>query len=118
MSSICSSSRSNSADVIVIGKTDLVDSARVELLRETIRRLNPDAQIVEASKGVVPLDRVLGTSLFDLDRARSMPGWAKELAGEHVPESEEYGFTSFVASRCIRNASPISSPPRCPLSFA
>ncbi len=84
------------ADVVVITKIDLVDAERVGLVRAIVRRLNPDAKIVEAERGAVPLDQVLGTSLFDFERARAMPGWAKELAGEHVPESDAFGLSSFV----------------------
>ncbi len=84
------------ADVVVIAKVDLVAPERVALVRAVVHRLNPDARIVEAAHGAVPLDRILGTSLFDFERARAMPGWAKELAGEHMPESEEYGLSSFV----------------------
>jgi len=31
---------------------------------------------------------------FDFEAAESAPGWLRELRGEHVPESEEYGIKS------------------------
>jgi G3E family GTPase len=58
--------------------------------------LNPDARIVRADHGQVPLDAVLGTGRFAFERAAQAPGWLKELRGEHVPESVEYGIASFV----------------------
>jgi G3E family GTPase len=44
----------------------------------------------------VPLQDVLGTRLFDLDRAALAPGWVRELNGDHVPETEEYGISATV----------------------
>ena len=34
--------------------------------------------------------------MFDLEEAESSAGWIKELNGEHTPETEEYGISSFV----------------------
>ena len=44
------------------------------------------------------LKEVVGTGLFDLKQAHTHPLWAKELYNfkDHVPETEEYGITSFV----------------------
>jgi len=84
------------ANVIVVSKTDLVDAARLDLVNGVIKSLNPGAQIVYAEKGNVPLERILGTKLFDHDQSEAMPGWARELEGQHTPETEEYGITSFV----------------------
>jgi G3E family GTPase len=44
----------------------------------------------------VDVREVLGTGLFDLDRAQQAPGWVRELNGDHVPETEEYGISSTV----------------------
>ncbi|MBN8884990.1 MAG: GTP-binding protein [Rudaea sp.] len=84
------------ADVIVVNKCDLLDAEQRSLLRRVLRALNRDARIVEAEHGRVPLAQMLDTGLFDYERAQTAPGWAKELLGQHTPESEAYGITSFV----------------------
>jgi len=84
------------ANVIVISKADLVALKDLRKLEAIIRSLNPDAKVIRAKFGDVPLDEVLNTGLFDFEKASAAPGWLKELRGEHVPESEEYGIGSFV----------------------
>lgn len=84
------------ADVIVLNKLDLVDAESAARLRAALTRLNPVARIVEAAHGKVALQEVLGTRLFDLERAQQAPGWVQELNGDHVPETEEYGVSSTV----------------------
>ncbi|MER7971657.1 GTP-binding protein [Streptomyces sp. NPDC096080] len=84
------------ADVVVLNKLDLVDEATSRRLRAALARLNPVARIVPARRGRVDLRQVLGTGLFDLERAQQAPGWVRELNGEHVPETEEYGISSTV----------------------
>ena len=84
------------ADVLVLNKCDLVtDDERAEL-RAILRAFNATADIVEATHGVVPLDRVLDTGRFDFAKAEAAPGWAHALAEQQVPETEEYGIGSVV----------------------
>jgi len=83
-------------DVLVISKTDLIDTEALASLTAVLRRLNPEADIVHANRGQIPLDRVLDTGRFDFERASLAPGWLKEMRGEHKPETEEYGIGSFV----------------------
>ncbi|GAA2306118.1 zinc metallochaperone GTPase ZigA [Streptomyces hawaiiensis] len=90
------------ADVIVLNKLDLVDAASADRLRAPLSRLNPAARIVPAVRGRVPAGEILGTARFDLERAQQAPGWVRELNGDHVPETEEYGISSTV----FRSAAP------------
>ncbi|GGR90937.1 GTP-binding protein [Streptomyces aureoverticillatus] len=84
------------ADVIVLNKLDLVTAEDADRLTATLTRLNPAARVVTATRGRVDLRHVLGTGLFDLERAQLAPGWVRELNGDHVPETEEYGISSTV----------------------
>lgn len=84
------------ADVVIVNKIDKVDAARRHEVTAVIKALNPVADIVEAQHGRVPLEKILGTGKFDLERANAMPGWVRELEGRHTPETEAYGITSFI----------------------
>lgn len=83
-------------DVIVLNKIDLISDAEKERLLAIIHSLNPRANIEISQFGQVNLDKLLNTNLFDFDEASEAPGWLKELRGEHTPETEEYGISSFV----------------------
>ena len=84
------------ADTIVVNKISEVDAAQRSDVLAVIKGLNPGAHVVWADFGQAPLDELLDTFRFDPDQAERNPRWAKELRGEHTPESEEYGITSFV----------------------
>jgi len=86
------------ADVVVINKvSDTTEEIRAEV-RKVVAALNPDARQVEVDFGKIPLATVLNTGLFDEAKAAAHPLWHKELysPSAHVPETEEYGVSSFV----------------------
>lgn len=83
------------ADVILVSKTDLSSATDKERLIAILKTLNTHAKIIPISQGQVNLDAVLNTNLFDFEKAQQAPGWLKEMRGEHVPETEEYGIGSF-----------------------
>ena len=83
------------ADVILVSKTDLASSSDIERLTAILKTLNTHAKIIPIAKGQINIDEVLSTGLFDFERAQQAPGWLKEMRGEHVPETEEYGIGSF-----------------------
>ena len=86
------------ADVVVLNKMDLVGAKRSAMVRRIVHALNPQARLIEARFGQVPLEAVLDTKSFNLERTRQNPLWAKELHGfkDHRPEMEEYGISSLV----------------------
>lgn len=82
------------ADVILVSKTDLISQVAYQELEAILRSLNTQAKILPMRMGDIPLKEVLNTHAFNFDQAAQAPGWLKEMRGEHIPESEEYGITS------------------------
>lgn len=83
------------ADVILISKTDLITSVQLNKLTAILNTLNTQAKIIPISNGNININEVLNTGLFNFERAQQAPGWLKEMRGEHIPETEEYGISSF-----------------------
>lgn len=86
------------ADIILISKTDLVDASTLQRLTGVLRSLNTEAEIIPIEQGQIEPERILGTGKFSFERAQQAPGWLKEMRGEHIPETEEYGISSFTYS--------------------
>ncbi len=84
------------ANVLVLNKSDLVSPIEMATLQDILRHLNPVARQVVSSRGVVPVDCIFNTGLFDMDEAETSAGWIRELNNQHVPETDEYGISSFV----------------------
>mmetsp|Transcript_37382 Transcript_37382/g.60849 ORF Transcript_37382/g.60849 Transcript_37382/m.60849 type:complete len:633 (+) Transcript_37382:44-1942(+) len=84
------------ANVIILNKIDLVPEDVGNKVEAIVGSLNPSAKVLKSTYSKVDLSCVLNTHLFDIKAASKAPGWLKELRGEHIPESEEYGIRSWV----------------------
>ncbi|TFD96333.1 GTP-binding protein [Dysgonomonas capnocytophagoides] len=84
------------ANVIVLNKIDLISAHQQEEMKRIIRKLNPDAKIIQADHGKINPKEILNTHLFDFAEAAQSSGWQKELQNKHTPETDEYGIGSFV----------------------
>lgn len=84
------------ANVILLNKADLVPEDVLGILEAALQKLNPEAKIIRSTFGTVDPIEILNTKRFDFEKAQMSAGWIKELENEHVPETEEYGISSFV----------------------
>lgn len=82
-------------DKLIISKVDTISEDDLKELQAILASLNPVAEQILADHGQVALDKILDTGSFSFERAQQDPGWLKEMRGEHVPETEEYGISSF-----------------------
>ena len=73
--------------------TILITKNQDPVLRDFAIKLNPTAKILENN---FKLEDVLFTKLFDLEIAQNSAGWIYELENKHIPETLEYGISSFV----------------------
>jgi G3E family GTPase len=83
-------------NIVIINKTDLISEEEREELTGIVKSLNPGAEILYTEKGKVELTKILNTGKFNFEQAAEAPGWMRELRGEHNPETEEYGISTFV----------------------
>lgn len=84
------------ANVILVNKVDCVSEERVNEIRAIIKKLNPSAKVIPATRSAVALEELMDTGLFEYETSMQAASWVEELSREHTPETEEYGISSFV----------------------
>eukprot|EP00043_Microstomoeca_roanoka_P008463 m.81487 g.81487 ORF g.81487 m.81487 type:complete len:476 (-) comp14251_c0_seq1:215-1642(-) len=87
------------ANIILLNKTDLVSPTMLNRIKGVITQLNPSAKLIETRYSTVDPKTVLDTGLFDFAQAFSHAGWLQSVRGNTIPETEEYGVSSFVYRR-------------------
>lgn len=79
-------------NIIILNKVDSISKEELAKVKAIIRKLQPKAEIIEANYGVVPVEKVLNTNLFNFEEAATSAGWLEELnkdvEEEHVEEHE------------------------------
>jgi len=84
------------ANVIVVNKIDLLTKEQRCELHGMLSSLNPTAQLLETSFGKIDLTEILNTGLFTEEWAAMQSDWLENPADDWNPDSEKYGFQSFV----------------------
>lgn len=85
------------ANIIILNKVDAIPSPHtIEDVRAVMTNFNPLAVILEAQFGNIDTDLLVNTGLFNFKEAEKNTAWFAEDWGSSVPETEEYGISSFV----------------------
>ena len=85
------------ADLLLVNKADLLDEAALAAVDRLLRKVNPTAELIRTSRGVVEPGLLLDTARFSLRNAEKHPLWLMEAREhQHTPETLEYGISSFV----------------------
>ncbi|KAI6807666.1 hypothetical protein KC332_g13902 [Hortaea werneckii] len=99
------------ADVVVLNKTDMVDSKTKQRILDLMKKLNHRAKIIETSYGKLNVKEIVNTGMFNLEAAQTGYGWLQDLHemtlrqvnGKKTvtpkPETEEYNVRNFVYVR-------------------
>ena len=64
---------------IIVNKVDTVSKEELNKVKSIIKKLQPEAEMIEAVKGNVPVSEILNTSSFDFEKAAMSAGWLKEF---------------------------------------
>lgn len=83
-------------DVLIINKCSLVEKEKLDQIRNILKALQPNAKVIETDYANVPLDSILDTNAFDINKAFTSAGWLQtfendkqEIEEKHKKESEQ-----------------------------
>lgn len=92
-------------NMILLNKASEISADDLKKVKEIIRHIQPEAEIIECNYGDVDLDKLLNTGLFDFDKVATSAAWIEAMEGdddeeslenEESGEALEYGIETFV----------------------
>lgn len=92
-------------NIVLLNKASEVEPGDLARIKEIIRALQPQAEILECDYGNVDLDKIVNTKMFDFDKVATSATWINEIEShhdeeeEHGGEVEEYGIGTYVYCR-------------------
>ena len=78
-------------NTIILNKVDEVSKEELQKVKAIIKKLQPNAEIIETNYGKVDTDKLLNTNLFDFNRASVSAGWIEELESDEEEDEHEHG---------------------------
>jgi G3E family GTPase len=81
-------------NIIILNKVDEVSKEELAKVKAIIKKLQPKAEIIEANYGVVPVEKLLNTNLFNFEEAATSAGWLEELNKDVEEDSYEHHHNS------------------------
>ncbi len=93
-------------NIVLLNKASEVAPEELGKLKEIIRVLQPQAEILECNYADIGLETILNTRLFDFDKVATSAKWIEAIEeheeeedGEESGEALEYGIDTFVYNR-------------------
>jgi G3E family GTPase len=93
-------------NMVLLNKASEVKPEELAKLKEIIRALQPQAEILECNYGDIALEKILNTHLFDFEKVSTSAKWIEAIEehedeenGEESGEALEYGIGTFVYTR-------------------
>ena len=81
-------------NTIILNKVDTVSEEELGKVKAIIKKLQPNAVMIETTYGQVDVDEILNTNRFDFEKSSMSAGWIQELEATEdeteVPEEHEH----------------------------
>ena len=74
---------------IILNKVEGLSKEQLGVLRAVIRKLQPEANIIETNYCDVPVSEIMDTHRFDFDKACASMGWVKALEADAEEEHDD-----------------------------
>ena len=76
-------------NMVLLNKAAEVKPHELRRIKEIVRALQPQAEIIECNYGDVDFDKILNTHLFDFDKVATSAAWIAAVEGENEHDGEE-----------------------------
>ncbi len=76
-------------NTLIINKVDLVTEEQLKKIRAIVKKLQPNARVIEATKCNVPVKDIIGTGLFDFEKVYESAGWVAILNEDDAKHQHE-----------------------------
>ena len=91
-------------NMVILNKVSEVAPKDLERIRQIVKNLSPDAEILECDYANIDLDKILDTYMFDYNTVSGSAGWIQIIEDHHhhhdhdeeEGEAEEYGIGTYV----------------------
>ncbi|MCQ2265683.1 MAG: GTP-binding protein [Bacteroidales bacterium] len=77
-------------NIVLLNKASEVAPTELKRLKEIVKALQPQAQIIECDYGDVDLDKILNTKMFDFEQVATSATWIHEVEHFHDDDEDEH----------------------------
>lgn len=79
-------------NIVLLNKASEVEPKELERIRQIVKNLQPDAEIIESDYANVDLDKIINTQMFDYNQVNGSAGWIKIIEGrdEHDDDDDDH----------------------------
>lgn len=77
-------------NMVLLNKASEVSRSELNRLKEIVKALQPQAQIIECDYGDVDFDKILNTNMFDFEKVSTSATWIHEIETYHDDEEERH----------------------------
>ena len=76
-------------NIVLLNKVSEVEPKELERIRQIVKNLSPDAEILECDYANVDLDRIIDTYMFDYNTVSGSAGWIKIIEGHDEHDDDD-----------------------------
>ena len=76
-------------NIVLLNKASEVSEGELQRLKDIVRALQPQAEIIPCDYGNVELERILNTQLFDFDKVATSARWISEVEAEYKDDDDD-----------------------------
>jgi len=76
-------------NIVLLNKASEVEPKELERIRQIVKNLSPDAEIIDCNYANVDLDKIINTQMFDYNQVSGSAGWIKIIEGHEEHDDDD-----------------------------